>query len=168
MYLILNHNSIQGSIPSCLGSLPKLVDLTLSNNMLEGTLPNALGNLKHLEKLYLDDNALSGNPLPIFNRLTSLENLMGSSNAFSGRIDASFLAKSTQILSVDLSHNTFTSVEGFPGHLFNLPLNQLDLSKNQLVGTFPTTIPDDTTRLEFLSVYGNQLTGSLASLVSLK
>jgi Leucine rich repeat len=168
MYLILNHNSLQGSIPSCLGSVSKLVDLTLSNNMLEGTLPNALGNLKHLEKLYLDDNALSGNPLPIFNQLTSLKNLMGSSNAFSGTIDSSFLAKSTQILSVDFSHNKFSSVGGFPGHLFNLPLNQLDLSINQLVGPFPTTIRDDTTRLEFLSVYGNKLTGSLASLASLK
>ncbi len=54
-------NGLKGPLPSSLGQLSALTQLTLNTNALNGTLPGpALGNLTSLQVLRLGSNALTG------------------------------------------------------------------------------------------------------------
>lgn len=161
-FLLLHDNNITGSIPGCLGDLP-LLTLVLHNNSLAGSLPAALADLKVLQTLVMDDNLLTGDPALVFNSLSSLRVLSASNNNFTSDINSYFLANSPFLYLVDLSRNSFfTSAEVVPGHLLsNLVI--LDMSKNQLAGSFPSDIPKSS-NLTFLSLYENELTGPLKSL----
>ena len=55
MYLDISH--FEGSIPTEIGNLKKLVDLRLSHNRFAGTIPDSLGEIPGLEILYLDRKA---------------------------------------------------------------------------------------------------------------
>ncbi len=57
-------NGLKGPLPSSLGQLSALTQLTLNTNALNGTLPGpALGNLTSLQVLRLGSNALTGTTL---------------------------------------------------------------------------------------------------------
>ena len=58
--LVLNNNSLSGSLPPELGNLTNLTTLYLFNNSLSGIIPSELGNLTNLTSLGLSDNSLSG------------------------------------------------------------------------------------------------------------
>merc|ERR1712187_1056402 len=58
--LSLENNGITGTLPTELGNLNSLLELTLYNNAITGTLPTELGNLNELEYLYLYNNAITG------------------------------------------------------------------------------------------------------------
>ncbi|CAI0425000.1 unnamed protein product [Linum tenue] len=63
-HLLLNGNSLTGSIPLNLGSCRELRSLLLSSNLLQDDVPSTLGNLTNLEVLDLSRNFLSGNIPP--------------------------------------------------------------------------------------------------------
>ena len=60
MNLYLDGNALSGSIPSELGNLDSLTDLSLSDNRLRGKIPPELGGLTNLGTLRLDHNGLVG------------------------------------------------------------------------------------------------------------
>jgi len=162
--LSVEKNALEGPIPSELGRL-QLLDLWLGDNLLTGSLPDELGNLTSLQHFVFDDNpSLMGNPLPVINRLSNLVLLLGSGCDFTGEINDEFLANAPNIIAVDLSHNNFTSPNGFPAHLFSKPiLRVLDLSCNQLEGQLPVEIIPffGGSRLFYLGLYNNRLSGPL-------
>ena len=53
-------NNLVGTIPSELGNLSNLTELSLTYNQLSGSIPPELGNLSNLTELVLDSNQLSG------------------------------------------------------------------------------------------------------------
>ena len=130
----LRGNGLQGEIPSDLGDLTALGNLTLSSNSLTGTIPPQLGSLPFLRVLALSANGLSGTiPLQLAN-LTTLESLSLSSNRLVGEI---------------------------PPQLSNLgSLEDLLLGSNQLTGSIPPDL-EELTSLDFLSLPNNQLTGPI-------
>ena len=120
-------------IPSELGNLENLKNLTLYTNQLTGTIPAELGNLINLEKLYLSNNQLA-NEIP--SELGNLENLTV----------------------LWLQGNRLTGT--IPAELGNLvKLEELILSNNQLTGEIPVEL-ENLTNLKFFSIYNNQLTGN--------
>ena len=86
----LNVNWLSGSLPSELGSLPRLERLHLSRNHLSGPIPPELGNLSKLRMLYLSNNQLTDSIPPELANLANLEELDLSLNAFSGPIPSEF------------------------------------------------------------------------------
>ncbi|CAN8298172.1 unnamed protein product [Cochlearia groenlandica] len=56
-YLYLQHNNFSGQVTS---SLPSLVVLDLSYNSFSGNIPSGLRNLSHITALYLQNNSFSG------------------------------------------------------------------------------------------------------------
>ena len=165
-YLILDQNLLNGTIPTTLGRLSNLKFLWVQDNILSGNLPTELANLTGLEAFSFDQNpGLNGNPMSVLNKMTNLYLLIGNGCDLEGEIDDTFLADLPNIRGIDLSQNRFTTSPdtGLPVHLFNKPiLEVLDLASNDLQGPLPTGIQaDEMPYLNFVSLYDNQLSGEL-------
>ncbi len=134
----LGDNQLSGSIPSELGSLSNLEELSLYSNQLSGSIPSELGSLPDLEELLLYSNQLSG---PIPSELGSLSNLE----------------------ELDLSDNQLSGA--IPSELASLPnLEYLWLNDNQLSGSIPYEL-DRLSNLEELLLLGNQFSGCVPAIL---
>ncbi|KAK4407622.1 Receptor-like protein 34 [Sesamum angolense] len=133
-YVLLDHNSLSGSIPQSFFSLPSLITLTLSENHLSGRLYE-FPTLQFSNMVELD---LSSNKL--------------------GQIPESFFILE-MLNTLDLSHNFFNSTN-FPDFI-NLPkLQILDLSNNRITGEVPNWIWEiGNGKLDYLNLSSNLLIG---------
>ncbi|XP_034693104.1 receptor-like protein 34 [Vitis riparia] len=182
----LSHNYLTGPIPSShLDGLVNLVTLDLRDNSLNGSLPMLLFSLPSLQKIQLSNNQFSG-PLSKFSVVpfSVLETLDLSSNNLEGPIPVSvFDLHCLNIL--DLSSNKFNGtvlLSSFQnlGNLTTLSLSYNNLSINSSVGnpTLPLllnlttlklascklrTLPDLSTQSRFthLDLSDNQIPGSI-------
>ncbi|XP_024018161.1 probable leucine-rich repeat receptor-like protein kinase IMK3 isoform X1 [Morus notabilis] len=112
--LILDHNSLDGSIPASISNLSSLVVLNLEGNKFDSEIPEELGRLRNLSVL----------------------NLRG--NHFRGPIPASIGNVST-LTQLDLSHNNL-SLE-IPDSFASLSrLSLFNVSYNNLSGSVPTPL----------------------------
>ncbi|XXG68707.1 hypothetical protein AAC387_Pa06g1728 [Persea americana] len=149
--LRLQGNSFQGSIPSTFSNLTSMTDLRISdisngssslafisnmkslsililrNNMISGTIPLNIGEYQSLLQLDLSFNNLTGQiPSSLFN-LSSLSNLFFGNNSLSGTLP---LSKSSSLRTVDLSYNQLSG--SFPFWVTESGL-QLNLVANNFV-----------------------------------
>ena len=117
--LSLANNNFSKPIPSRLFNATTLLSLDLSHNSLSGPLPTQVKALKYLVHLDLSSNLLNGS-LP--EELAELENLAGSlnlsHNRFSGEVPASY-GKIPLMVSLDLRHNNLTGKIPQIGSLLN-------------------------------------------------
>lgn len=157
-HLEIHNASLTGSIPASMGKLAKLRDLILTNNQLSGEIPGSIEGLWVLESFQADNNQLSGAvPAKLMtlsalqtlslenNRLTTLPESFFSSNTLttinisqnqlSGSLPKSVNRTSTAALSLNLSKNQLKGA--ISEALTRINFSQLDLSENQLEGTFP-------------------------------
>jgi Leucine-rich repeat (LRR) protein len=128
----LSNNSFEGQIPC--GPIDSLELVDLSHNSLSGSLPSCL-NLQGVKHLLLQGNKLTG-PIPkaIFNSL-SLSTLDLRDNSFSGSIPAEIGALSNLRILL-MTGNNFSG--GIPNQLCWLnKIGIMDLSNNSLSGTIP-------------------------------
>nr|GMD18426.1 receptor-like protein EIX2 [Ipomoea batatas] len=162
VFVNLNSNNFQGSIPNCLGNLTSLISLDLGfNNFTGGLIPNCIGNLNSLTSLDLSDNSFIGSVPNYLGNLTSLTSLSLSYNLFAGSIP-NCLGNLTSLTSLDLSDNDFTgSIFNSLGNLTSL--TSLRLSDNDFTGSIPNTI-GSLCRLQVLDFSRNKLTDSIAVL----
>ena len=138
--LSLPDNNLVGSLVPELFSLTSLQGLTLGHNLLEGSIPREIAHLTKLEHLDLDYNHLSGE----FPHVYYLSHLQA----------------------IDLNHNELSGpISNELGFLTNLVLLQLD--NNKFSGPVPQIGLGQSSRLTYLSLNGNFLTGSLEALCSL-
>ncbi|KAM0902800.1 hypothetical protein ACQ4PT_019072 [Festuca glaucescens] len=136
MYLAIASNSIAGTIPEGIGNYISLDELDMENNLLTGTIPASLGKLKKLNRLSLWNNSLSG-PIPAaLGNLTKLTTLFLDTNALGGAI---------------------------PSSLSNCPLEELDLSYNNLSGPAPKELFLISTLSSAMGLAHNSLSGTLPS-----
>nr|XP_024935204.2 receptor-like protein 47 [Ziziphus jujuba var. spinosa] len=161
----LRNNSLSGSIPPSLFSLPLLQKIQLSNNQFDGPVlvfPNASSTV--LDTLDLSSNNLQGPiPLSIF-KFKNLRILSLSSNNFNGTIPLDSILSIASLTSLDLSYNNLSVNAGindptlsslsnlrtlklascklriFPYLKNQSKLVNLDLSQNQIHGEIPNWI----------------------------
>ncbi|OMO92499.1 hypothetical protein COLO4_17550 [Corchorus olitorius] len=178
----LSSNNIHGSMPSFLFDLENLNDLDLSSNNLSGVITSEmLSKPKSLATLDLSNNtllSLTGSETDDFNYslhtlsfsscnisrfpsfLKTAKNLATldlSNNKIQGSISKWESQGWEQLTNLDLSHNSLTGVEQYPGQ----NLWSLDISSNQLHG--PLLAPPPSLR-EFL-MSNNSLTGEIPALI---
>jgi Leucine-rich repeat (LRR) protein len=137
VWLELRNNNLSGSLPTMIGHLDTLVDLSLGFNNLISAIPTELGNLEKLEILDLSDNPFDDGPIPthIFS-LSEIRHIFLWSTHRSGTLPIE-LAVLSQLRTIDLESNDFSGT--IPSVLFSLPsLEDLLLSNNYLSGTIPT------------------------------
>ncbi|KAB2011434.1 hypothetical protein ES319_D09G020300v1 [Gossypium barbadense] len=113
----LSESKLTGSIPSCIGSLSKMLYLSLGSNLLKGPIPQEICNLANLTSLYLSQNKLSGSIPSCVGSLSKMRHLSLDSNLLKGSIPKDI------------------------GKLFDL--SYLNLSFNQLSGPIPILYATD-------------------------
>ncbi|KAF7845300.1 receptor-like protein 7 [Senna tora] len=161
----LRDNSINGSIPSSLFTLPLLETIQLSSNKFSqlGEFSNVTSS--KLNTLDLSSNNLAG-PIPrSIYKLRSLSSLQLSSNKFNGSVLLDMIGDLRNLTTLDLSYNNLSidvnisdahlssfpnmsnlklaccKLKSFPDFLrYQSKLTSLDLSNNQIEGTIPNWI----------------------------
>ncbi len=156
--LYLDNNNLNGTLPTQLGDLSSLSNLSLNSNQLSGTIPNEIGNLTELAGLSLSGNSLSGNIPNEIQNLLKLQTFIADGNELNGAIPVE-IGNLTDLRSLDLSSNEFTgTIPSILGALTNLV--SLEINSNQLEGTIPTEIWN-LTNLQSLQLNNNQITGEI-------
>ncbi|KAK3225033.1 hypothetical protein Dsin_004895 [Dipteronia sinensis] len=161
--LDLSYNKIQGHIPDyALWNMSSLLYLDLTENGING-IPKSFGNLCGLKTLSLESNNLTGQLAELFLNLSgctknTLQVLRLNNNMLSDSLPDFTLFSSLREL-----YNYENRLNGsFPNSLTQLSnLTILDLSRNQLVGSFPDGFCAILTSIESLDVSSNRLNGSL-------
>ena len=106
--LDLRFNSLNGSIPVSLFSLPTLRNLQLSNNQFSGLLNESSNSPSVLDTLDLSSNKLKGPiPMSVF-ELQGLKFLSLSSNNFDGSLQLNEIQQLTNLSNLDLSYNNLS------------------------------------------------------------
>jgi Leucine-rich repeat (LRR) protein len=144
--LYLSHNSLEGSIPISLFSLPSLLKLSLDNNRFSSLL-DEISNVSPclLKTLDLSHNNLEGPiPMSVF-EFPSLRSLSLSWNNFSGPLQLNVIQNLINLSYLDLSHNNLglatSKLKTFPQFSsYRSILSILDLSHNQIYGEIPKWI----------------------------
>ncbi|XBI61470.1 hypothetical protein VPH35_042257 [Triticum aestivum] len=186
--LSLHSSYFSGKIPSTIGNLTNLRRLDISDCGFIGPLPTAIGNLADLRSLTIYSSGFSG-PIPCtIGFLTNLESLRFFNSKFTGTIPYTSgnlsslqsmdftlcklsgpipheVGKLKELTALALGVNTFSrgipySIGVIPASLFNVPLQYLDLSGNQLFGPIKefNVVSSD---LEYLSLERNKLNGKI-------
>lgn len=152
-------NGLTGPLPSELGALTYLKELSLAGNQLTGSIPAELGGLGNLRELALGGNALTGSIPAELGNLTSLVSLNIGGNALSGPIPAT-LANLTNLERLTLWGRGWTSKPApeWLGRLTNL--RSVDLGGHRLAGPIPAAW-EKLGNLERLYLWGNALTGPI-------
>ncbi|KAL0389162.1 UNVERIFIED_CONTAM: Receptor-like protein 40 [Sesamum calycinum] len=173
------NNSLSGSIPQSLFSLPSLKTLVLSDNQLSGRLYDfPTLQFSNIVELDLGDNRLEGQIPESFFTLERLEFLFLSHNFFNGTVQLEKFQRLQYLRSLDLSYNnlsvdtsiTNTSLSTFP-QLFGLGLASCNLDKfpdlinhhklkNRITGEVPNWIWEiGNGKLDYLDLSSNLLVG---------
>lgn len=155
--LVLSENIFTGEIPETFSQLSKLTKLFLSDNRLSGAMPASLGDMVNLEQFSVYSNKLTGSLPSSFDKLTRLEILLLGNNEFSGDLHSQVYSLSSTLSHLWLEDNKFTGTLPAGNRFPNLV--NLNVSGNQLSGTFPTVI-NQFDKLQYLDVSYNQLSGT--------
>lgn len=162
--LEVSGSGIIGSIPPWIANLTSLIWLQFSDCSLTGQIPSFVGNIKNLTRLQLYNCDFSGPIPPHIYNLTQLQFLYLHSNNFVGSIQLSPFWKLPHLISLELSNNKLSVIEGddnysatsinhlnvrtlglascnlssIPNAMRNMPrISNLDISRNQIRGAIP-------------------------------
>ncbi|PRP82797.1 hypothetical protein PROFUN_10012 [Planoprotostelium fungivorum] len=166
--LLLDGNSISGSIPKEIYNLKQLKTLDLSQNLIRGTIPSSIGALNQITTLYLYTNLISGSIPPSIGNLSAIEDLNFKDNYYVG-MDLS-LNKLTGIIPQSIGNLSLLTTltlgpNGFNGSSLDflkyLPrLSYFHCSYCGLIGEIPSSISPV---LQEFDVQKNNLQGALPS-----
>ncbi|ONK58306.1 uncharacterized protein A4U43_C09F10810 [Asparagus officinalis] len=160
----LSRNMFDGAIPYTMRSLFSLSFLSLSMNKFSGHLPSWIGNLSSLKHLDLSGNKLVG-PMPdSLKGLKDLNNLSLENNFLTGIIPES-ISECTKLKEIRLKANQLNG--SIPHSLFDLELEFLDLSSNNLTGAVPAVSSKLASNVRWLDLSNNRLTGGIPSEMAL-
>ncbi|XP_078153763.1 uncharacterized protein LOC144548919 isoform X2 [Carex rostrata] len=162
--LDLSNNQLSISIFPSLAKVSLLRALYLDNNyMMEGSIDVAvkeLINALNLEVLSLSGCGFSGS-LPNLGHWSSLKALSLEGNDLNDTLSLEGLCQLKNLKELDLSDNSFTgNLPPCMGDLSSLKL--IDLSSNQFQIKFPSSIFERLESLRYLSLFHNQLEGTLS------
>ncbi|XP_071698950.1 receptor-like protein 6 [Rutidosis leptorrhynchoides] len=162
VYYYVNNNNLTGEIPSSICEARSLKLLDLSFNNMNGTLPSCLGSLSNsLSTLNLKGNNFHGTMMNEFTDGCLLSMIDLSANQFTGKLSRS-LANCTGLEVLSLRDNLFDDV--FPYWLGPLAeLQVLILGSNKLHGAIQDSSTHDSqfSNLRIIDLSNNDFSGQL-------
>ncbi|GJS96870.1 leucine-rich repeat protein [Tanacetum coccineum] len=162
--LYLAENNFSGVIPTNLSGCSNLKEVYIHANMLAGSIPKEMSLLSKLAGLVIGDNKLTGGIPPFLGNITSMERFYATRNPLGGSIpDTLGHWKSLTAFGAGLC-NLYGSI---PPSIFNLSLLvNFCSSENHLTGSLPSEIGNQLPKLEWLQLWGNELTDVLQPSIS--
>ncbi|XP_060195982.1 LRR receptor-like serine/threonine-protein kinase GHR1 [Lycium barbarum] len=158
-FLDLSQNQLTGNIPEVTAQFLRLNSLNLSHNALTGSLPKVIAQFPKITVLDLSFNQLDGPLLTSLITLPTIEELHLQNNALVGNIDFFPPSATPNLRVLDLSHNQLAG--SFPDEFGSLTtLQVLDIAGNNLSGSLPTSI-GQVNSLTSLDISQNHFTGPL-------
>ncbi|CAN1838559.1 Probable LRR receptor-like serine/threonine-protein kinase At3g47570 [Linum perenne] len=125
------NNKLSGHIPSSIGNLTRLIELSISDNYLFGEIPTSIQNCQKITWLSLCRNDLSGViPQEVWS-FTSLYSLDLSGNRFTGSLGSCIKLETLALQGNRLQGSIPSSLSSLRG------IQWLDLSSNNLSGQIP-------------------------------
>ncbi|CUF16976.1 GP46-like surface antigen, putative, partial [Bodo saltans] len=180
--LVLNANSLVGSLPAEWSNLRAMVGLQLQSNQLSGTLPNEWSSMSNLRMLCVQFNSLIGTLPSSWANMTQISSLLLYSNGLTGALPSSWSSMKELVTSWAFSNSVTGSLPAswssmskltvlyLQGNSLNgtLPsswsnmssMMDLELNQNSLVGTLPPSW-GNMSKMTTLVLKANSLTGSL-------
>ena len=155
----LEHNNLQGTLPTNLKDLTALEYFNVGQNRLSGPIPS-LSGMTALKGFDVKVNQLTG-PLPSLSDLTALLLFAAPANQLTGPIPS--LSGLTALEVFDVASNQLTGP--IPSLTGLTALLQFSVADNRLTGSIPSLA--NLTALEYFNVGHNQLSGSIPSLAGL-
>lgn len=156
--LTLESIRLSGSIPSQVGDLSTLTSLNMRHCRLTEGYPTELGRLSRLEYLDLGENTMSGTIPSEIGLMTSLHLIAMDKSFLSGTIPSQ-VGWMRRIRTFNVFGNRLTGT--IPSELFSVTsLQWLFLNQNRLRGAIPTEI-GQLSQLLWLVAWENQLSGTL-------
>ncbi|KAF3616585.1 putative LRR receptor-like serine/threonine-protein kinase [Capsicum annuum] len=158
-FLDLSQNQLTGNIPEVTAQFLRLNRLNLSHNALTGSLPKVITQFPKITVLDLSFNQLDGPVLTSLLTLPTIEELHLQNNALVGNIDFPAPSATYNLRILDLSHNQLDG--SFPDEFGSLTtLQVLDIAGNNFSGSLPTSI-GQISSLTCLDISQNHFTGPL-------
>ncbi|KAJ9186925.1 hypothetical protein P3X46_002442 [Hevea brasiliensis] len=158
--LDLSDNHFSEALPESLGQLSSLTYFSLSNNMLTGDFPWWIGKMTNLEYLDFSSNGLTGSLPSSISDLKSLNYLSLFNNKLTGNIPTS-MVDCSRLSVIRLRGNSFNG--SIPEGLFDLGLEEVDFSNNNLIGSIPPSSSRFYGSLHSLDLSRNNLTGNITA-----
>ncbi|XP_061338200.1 uncharacterized protein LOC133285060 [Gastrolobium bilobum] len=181
--LDLSFNHLTGEIPASIWRIPSLKHILVHNNSLFGELPLEMTKLKHLKNISLFDNQFSGVIPQSLGINSSLVKLDCKNNKFTGSIPPNLcFGKKLCLLDMEsnqlqggilsdigrcgtlrrliLKENNFTGP--LPDFVSNPNLTYMDISKNNISGSIPSSL-ENCTDLTEINLSMNKFTGLIPS-----
>ncbi|KAG6601708.1 Receptor-like protein 13, partial [Cucurbita argyrosperma subsp. sororia] len=166
--LDISSNNFSGEFPECVMNISSLEFLDISSNQFTGTLPSTISTLKSIKILQLDDNNFQGTfSMALLANLSNLKVFQLSTkntNNLQVQTETPSFLPTFQLNVLKLSHCNLNSKTSSKIPMFLMSqhaLKFLDLSHNNLVGTFPVWLLKNNTDLEYLILTNNSLTATL-------
>ncbi|KAM0007689.1 putative non-specific serine/threonine protein kinase [Helianthus debilis subsp. tardiflorus] len=159
VFLYLQDNLFNGSIPRSMCRRTSLVILDVSSNRLSGNIPDCVENLQHMSLLILSSNGFSGVLPSSFGNIDSLEWLKLNDNNFNGQLPQD-LGNLRDLKLLDLGNNRFSGIiPNWIGKKLSA-LEILRLHKNNFTGGIPHSLCK-CSNLHILDIAHNNLSGSI-------
>lgn len=137
LFLAMNENYTVGTIPTEIGFLTNLMDVSFQKSNRIGTIPTEFGKLSSLILLDLQHNAFQGTiPIQLGN-LPAINFLLLSGNQLNGSIPEGLIMDTLDTLTIDGDHNMILSVPSMicqnktKVRTANVNYNQLDTTSQQ-------------------------------------
>ncbi|XP_065870642.1 putative receptor-like protein kinase At3g47110 [Euphorbia lathyris] len=164
--LVLHRNRLTGRIPSTIFNLSSLVSLSTGGNGLEGNLPDSIGNtLPNLQEIYMRHNMFTGSIPVSLSNCSNLQKIDLLNNSFSGRVPNE-LGRLVNLTWINLTANKLGGNGGndlvFISHLSNCTkLRYLLVGANFLEGSFPDSIANLSSTIEYIQLGDNDIYGNI-------
>ncbi|KAI3987666.1 hypothetical protein MKX01_028400 [Papaver californicum] len=160
--LLLSSNNFIGEVPQTFSKLTNLTDFRISDNQFTGKIPSFIKNWTNLTKLEIQASGLEG---PIPPEISALENLMTLKISDLNGEDGHSFPPLHNLKSLKTLILRSCNINGtLPNYLPNMEsLKSLDLSFNKLSGGIPNTPFINPSKVTFMYLTGNLLTGPLPS-----
>ncbi|KAK3240314.1 hypothetical protein CYMTET_49837 [Cymbomonas tetramitiformis] len=186
--LILSSNSLTGAIPTELGRLTRLIELSMQDNLLTsslptelmelvglntfnvgqnrllGTIPTDVGNLVKVGILQLYENSLTGNLPTELGQLTSVVYLNVSFNSLEGKLPSELgSVRGKGMREFEVSNNKFTgSIPSELAMFYHVTLfRKFHVQGNSFAGKIPTELGEFSGTVTSMKLNGNILTGAI-------
>eukprot|EP00594_Rhizosolenia_setigera_P016419 CAMPEP_0178963884 /NCGR_PEP_ID=MMETSP0789-20121207/15307_1 /TAXON_ID=3005 /ORGANISM="Rhizosolenia setigera, Strain CCMP 1694" /LENGTH=562 /DNA_ID=CAMNT_0020648473 /DNA_START=36 /DNA_END=1724 /DNA_ORIENTATION=+ len=155
--IFISSGGYQGTLPTELGKLHTLKELSMPSNQIRGRIPTEIASLPHLETINLAENEITGT-VPQFSS-PGLQSIDLSHNLLAGVLDPDLGTKHKSLTDLDLTHNKISGTipESFA---YTNKLDTLSLSENRFSGTIPASL-GRAMQLRYLYIDNNYLMGTI-------